>query len=94
MEADLTVADLADGFSIGNMVRGLITAKLATLGGDREAQQAVGDRDQRRGAGADLLDDFGMMRVEAAGERAEGGQDQLGGGGDEAAAARRGGPSD
>ncbi len=29
VEADLTVEDLADGFTIGNMVRGLIRAKLA-----------------------------------------------------------------
>jgi para-aminobenzoate synthetase/4-amino-4-deoxychorismate lyase len=28
-EADLTPDDLADGFQIGNMVRGLISAKLA-----------------------------------------------------------------
>ena len=28
-EADLTVEDLADGFLIGNMIRGLIRAKLA-----------------------------------------------------------------
>ena len=29
VEADLTVDDLADGFLIGNMIRGLIRAKLA-----------------------------------------------------------------
>ena len=52
-EADLTPDDLADGFFVGNIVRGLIPARLR-LGRDREAQQAVGDRDQRRRAGADL----------------------------------------
>ncbi|MEO7411455.1 MAG: aminotransferase class IV, partial [Sphingomicrobium sp.] len=29
VEADLTIDDLADGFTIGNMIRGLIKAKLA-----------------------------------------------------------------
>ena len=63
-EADLTPDDLAGGFFVGNIVRGLIPAQ-ARLGGDREAQQPVGDRDQRRGAGADLPDDFGMVRRRA-----------------------------
>jgi para-aminobenzoate synthetase/4-amino-4-deoxychorismate lyase len=40
VEADLTAADLEAGFFVGNMVRGLIPARLAS-GGEREAQQPV-----------------------------------------------------
>ena len=40
VEADLTTADLEGGFFVGNMVRGLMPARLAS-GGKREAQQPV-----------------------------------------------------
>ena len=56
------------------------------LGGQRKAQQAVVEWDERLRAMPHCADDLGMMRVESAGERAERGQDKLGGGGDEAAA--------
>ena len=86
-EAELTPADLEGGFFVGNIVRGLIPApRFNRLRGDREAQQAVGDRHQRRCAGADLPDDFGKVCVEAAGKRAISGQDKLGRGRDIAAA--------
>ena len=39
-EADLTPADLEGGFYVGNMVRGLMPARLAS-GGEREAEQPV-----------------------------------------------------
>src|SRR3546814_19385670 len=54
-------------------------------GRDRKAQQAIVERHQRLGARAHRAQDFGMVGVEPAGERAERGQDQLGAGRDEAA---------
>ena len=59
---------------------------LASSGSDRKAKQPVRQRDEGGGRWADLPNDFGMRCVEPAGERAEGGQDQLGGRCDEAAA--------
>src|SRR3546814_2671413 len=53
-------------------------------GRDRKAQQAIVERHQRLGARAHRAQDFGMVGVEPAGERAERGQDQLGAGRDEA----------
>jgi para-aminobenzoate synthetase/4-amino-4-deoxychorismate lyase len=41
VESDLTPADLEGGFFVGNMVRGLIPARLAS-GGQGEAEQPVG----------------------------------------------------
>jgi para-aminobenzoate synthetase/4-amino-4-deoxychorismate lyase len=40
VEADLSPADLGDGFYIGNMLRGLLPARLAS-GGQGEAEQSV-----------------------------------------------------
>jgi para-aminobenzoate synthetase/4-amino-4-deoxychorismate lyase len=40
VEADLSPADLGEGFFIGNMLRGLLPARLAS-GGEREAEQPV-----------------------------------------------------
>ena len=62
------------------------------LGGEREAQQPVGHRDQRRRVGADRAEDFRMMGVEPAGQRAERGHDELGRRQRRSSAARRGGP--
>ena len=55
------------------------------LGGEREAQQSVGDGHQRRGFDADRANDFRMMGVEPAGQRSERRHDDLGRRSDEAA---------
>jgi hypothetical protein len=86
-EGDLEVEDLEAGvldrqqpaLADPGAARGL-------LGGDRKPEQAVGDGDQRLGAGADSADDFRVVRVEPAGERAERGRISLVGVAIEAAA--------
>ena len=55
------------------------------LGRQREAQEPVREGNQRLGGAADGADDLGMAGVEAAGQRAERGQDELSLRGDEAA---------
>ena len=69
-----------------------IEVKADDLGGEREAQQPVGHRHQRRGIRADAADDLRMMGVEPAGQRPERRQDQLGRRNHEAAARDAAGP--